>query len=142
MRTVLLLAAAVILASPAGAVTPAPSKPAAPEVKAPEGTDPKKTSTDPEYGYSLKKPVKVGGRDELEGPTAERTYLSTLRDEAGKPVAFERIGSFVGGADGNMLDGYKIRTSTGRRLTIYIDMYHPKNDPKQQLAPQGLFKAG
>lgn len=108
---------------------------------APAGIDPKLTSTDFEYGYTQKKPVKVGAKDELGGPNAERIYLSTLRDEAGKPIAFRRIGSLSGGSDGHILDNYEGQTSTGRKVSLYIDMYHPKNDPKKQLAPKGLFKA-
>jgi len=123
------------------AQTAAPSKPVTAKAKAPAGVDPKLTSTDADYGYSQKKPIKVGAKDEFAGPSAERAYLSTLRDEAGKPVTFERLGSFAAGPDGNVLDGYQIQTSTGRKVTLYIDMYHPKSDPKKQLAPKGLFKA-
>jgi hypothetical protein len=118
-----------------------PSQPATAETKPPPGVDAKLTSTDAEYGYSKEKPIKVGSRDEFGGPAAERAYFSTLRDEAGKPVTFNRIGSFGAGPDGNILDGYDVQTSTGRKLVLYIDMYHPKNDPKKQLAPKGLFKA-
>ena len=123
------------------AQTIAPSKPATAEAKAPAGVDPKLTSTDAEYGYLQKKPIKVGTKDEFGGPAAERAYFSTLRDEAGKPVTFERLGSFGAGAGGNVLDGYEVQTSTGRKVTLYIDMYHPKSEPKKQLAPKGLFKA-
>jgi hypothetical protein len=129
------------IASTSYAQTTAQSKPAATEAKAPAGVDSKLTSTDPDYGYSKKKPIKVGSKDEFGGPAAERAYLSTLRDEAGKPVTFERLGSFGGGPNGNLLDGYDVQTSTGRKVTLYIDMYHPKSDPKKQLAPKGLFKA-
>ena len=123
------------------AQTAAPSTPATAEPKPPTGVNPKLSSTDPEYGYSKKKPIKVGTKDEFGGPSAERAYLNTLRDEAGKPVTFERLGSFGAGPDGNVLDGYEVQTSTGRKLMLYIDMYHPKSDPEKQLAPKGLFKA-
>ena len=123
------------------AQTAAPVKPVATESKAPAGIDPKLTSKDADYGYSQKKPIKVGTKDEFGGPSAERAYLSTLRDEAGKPVTFERLGSFGAGPDGNVLDGYEVQTSTGRKVTLYIDMYHPKSDPRKQLAPKGLFNA-
>jgi hypothetical protein len=118
-----------------------PPEPAAEEVKVPEGVDPKMTSDDPDYGYSEEKPVKVGGRTITDGPKAEREYLEGLRDEAGKRVEFRRIGNFGPGPDGNLLDAYEVTTSTGRKLRIFIDMYHLKTDPKKQLAPHGLFKA-
>lgn len=124
----------------ANAQTSAPAKPTAAEAKPPAGVDPKQTSTDAEYGYSEKKPIKVGAKDEMGGPAAERAYLNTLRDEAGKPVKYARQGSVGAGPDGNVLDAYEVQTSTGRKLTLYIDMYHPKSDPKKQPAPKGLFK--
>lgn len=121
------------------AQTITPSKPAATQTP-PSGVDPKMTSDDAEYGYSQKKPIQVGS-DELSGPAAERAYLNTLRDEAGKPVSFARLGSFGASPDGHILDGYEVQTSTGRIVTLFIDMYHPKNDPLKQLAPKGFFKA-
>jgi hypothetical protein len=119
----------------------APDKPAAGEAKVPAGVDPKLTSEDADYGYSREKPIKVGSKDEFGGPKAERAYLDSLRDEAGKGVTYHRQGSVGAGPDGNILDLYEVKTSTGRTLGLYIDMYHPKNDPKKQLAPKGLFKA-
>src|SRR5690349_6584676 len=59
--------------------TAAPAKLGSAEAKAPAGVDPKQTSEDAEYGYSEKKPIKVGAKDELGGPAAERAYLNTLR---------------------------------------------------------------
>jgi hypothetical protein len=117
------------------AQTAASSKTATTEAKPPAGVDPKLTSTDPEYGYSDKKPIKVGSVPD------ERVYLSMLLDEAGKPVTFRRLGSFGAGPDGHILDGYEVQTSTGRTVTLFIDMYHSKSDPKKQLAPKGFFKA-
>ena len=143
MNTSIILAIALAFGSAAltNAETAAPTKSATAEAKPPAGVAPKLSSTDPEYGYSQKKPIKVGAKDEFGGPAAERAYLNTLRDEEGKPVIFKRLGSFGDGPDGNVLDGYEVQTSTGRKLTLYIDMYHPKSDPAKQLAPKGLFKA-
>jgi hypothetical protein len=143
MRTSITVALAFVLSfTPFGHTqTAAPSKPPTGETKPPAGVDPKLTSTDPDYGYTKEKPIKVGSREEFGGPTAERVYLSTLRDEAGMLIAFERAGSFGPGPDGNILDRYDVQTTTGRKLMLFIDMYHPKNDPKKQLAPKGLFKA-
>src|SRR5687767_3969017 len=118
MRTSIILAAIVALgsASVVHSQTSSPSKPVATQTKGPAGVDPKGTSEDPDYGYSQKKPIKVGSKDEFGGPAAERAYLSTLRDEAGKPVTFERLGSYGVGPYGNVLDGYEIQTSTGRKV--------------------------
>ena len=107
----------------------------------PAGVDPKLTSTDPDYGHSKTKPIMVGDKDDLKGPQAERDYLNTLRDEVGKPVRYQRIGSFGAGPDGHIIDGYNVETSTGKKLILYIDMYHAENDPAKQLAPAGLWKA-
>src|SRR5688572_16113526 len=104
-------------------------------VKPPAGVNPRLTSDDADYGHSKQKPIKVGSKDFAGGPAAERAYLDTLRDEAGKPVTYQRQGSVGAGPDGNVLDAYEVTTSTGRALTLYIDMYHPKSDPKKQPAP-------
>lgn len=109
--------------------------------QAPAGTDPKRVSTDPDYGYTMAKAIKVGYKDGQDGPRAEREYFSLLRDEKGRSVQFSRIGSFGGGPDGHILDGYTIVTSTGREVTLYIDMYHPECDPKKQPAPKGFWMA-
>lgn len=111
------------------------------ETNPPAGVDPAQTSTDPDYGYSKEKPVKVGDKDPLRGPRAERAYLDALRDEHGKPMQYERIGNFGAGPDGHIIDGYQLVTSTGKKLVIYMDMYHPENDPAKQPAPRGLWKA-
>ncbi len=113
---------------------------AAKEPAAPANADPTQTSSDPKYGHTTDNPVRVGSAEEYGGPAAERAYFRTLIDEKGEPVEFERKGSFGGGPDGNMLDGYMVKTSTGREYLIYIDMYHPKKDPNKQLAPKGLYK--
>ena len=136
----LVIALAVSSATITHGQTPAPSGvPAAPEQeKAPAGVDPLLSSADPEYGYSREKPIKVGAGGG--GVASERMYLSTLRDEAGKPVQFKRRGSFGVGPYGNVLDGYEVQTSTGRTVLLYIDMYHSDSDPVAQLAPKGLYK--
>jgi hypothetical protein len=97
-------------------------------------------SADPKYGYSKEKPIKVGSPAPYGGPSAERDYLNMLRDEAGKRITFERMGSIGAGPDGNIIDRYKVQTSTGREVFLYIDMYHPTNDPAQQPAPKGFSK--
>jgi len=117
-------------------------KPAAEaEVKVPRGVDPKLVSADPDYGYKKEKPIEVGGKEDEDGPEAEREYLSKLRDPEGKPVKFERLGSVGQAADGHILDLYQVITSEGKKVELYIDMYHSKNPPKKQPAPKGFFKA-
>jgi hypothetical protein len=37
--------------------------------QAPDGVDPKMTSDDKDYGYSEKKPIKVGSKEQFGGPT-------------------------------------------------------------------------
>ena len=102
--------------------------------------DPAMTSNDPEYGLTEKRPIQVGSKDEFGGPAAERAYLDGLRDEKGKPIKYERIGSAGTSAQGKPLDVYEVTTSTGTKVKLYLDMYHPNNSPEKQLAPKGLFK--
>lgn len=140
VRCILLaLALGVSSARSIDAQTAAPADGAKTEEKAPAGVDPKLSSDDPEYGYSREKPIKVGPRSL--GSAAQGTYLRTLRDEAGEPVKFKRVGSFGTGPYGNVLDGFEVTTSTGRKVLLYIDMYHEDSDPRKQPAPHGLFKA-
>jgi hypothetical protein len=120
----------------ARAESAAPTETKGAEAKIPDGVEPELTSTDPAFGYTKEKPIKVGSKDELGGPAAERSYLRSLRDEAGKPVTFERLGS-VGGLGGNILD-----TSKGRTLFLYIDMYHPGQALKQPASKGGFSKPG
>ena len=142
MNSSIVVAVTIALCSvvAARAESAAPTETKGAEAKIPEVVDPELTSTDPAFGYTKEKPIKVGSKDESGGPAAERSYLTSLRDEAGKPVTFERLGS-VGGPGGNILDNYQVRTSKGRTLFLYIDMYHPGQDPLKQPAPKGLFKA-
>jgi hypothetical protein len=108
--------------------------------KVPDGVDPKLTSDDADYGYSEKKPIKVGSKEEFGGPAAERAYLDGLRDEAGKAVKYKRLGSVGKSPEGNIMDLYVVTTSAGKEVKLYIDMYHPKNEPEKQPAPKGFYK--
>jgi hypothetical protein len=103
--------------------------------------DPKLTSTDADYGYATKSPIKVGSREDLGGPRASRAYLDSLRDENGEPVQYRRVGSVGGSPDGNVLDLYEVTTAAGKTLKLYVDMYHPRNEPADQPAPKGLYKS-
>jgi hypothetical protein len=102
--------------------------------------DPAMTSDDPDYGFTEKKPTKVGSKEEFAGPAAERAYLNELRDEKGKLISYKRVGSVGKSAEGNPLDLYEVTTSTGKQVKLYLDMYHPQNAPAKQLAPKGFTK--
>jgi len=54
----------------------------------------------------------------------ERAYLDRLRYLDGAKPAFTRAGSYGGGPDGHILDGYKVKCPGGKEITIFMDMYH------------------
>ena len=110
---------------------------AAPNV--PPGIDPAQTSDDPSYGYTPGNPVRVGFEDEFSGPAASQVYLRHLRDAKFGRFEFERVGSFGGNPDEHLVDKYILRSSTGEKFEIFIDMYHPECTPLRQLAPKGMY---
>ena len=97
-------------------------------------------STDPEYGYTKEKPVKLGPMGQMLGPSASRHYLKALRTKNGRAFEFRRNGSVGEGADGHVIDHYFLTSRPGEDIGIYIDMYHPENDPDFQAAPVGMTK--
>ena len=105
----------------------------------PDGIDPKQTSDDPTYGYSAKKPIKVGGPKGFSGPSSEQLYLRHLRDSQYRPFRFERLGSFGGNPDNHIVDGYELTDQDGKTITIYIDMYHEDIHPFHVKAPKGMY---
>jgi len=105
----------------------------------PDGIDAAQTSTDATYGYTKDYPIKVGMKDEYSGPAASQVYLRHLRDKHYKPLKFRRLASTGGGPDDHMLDIYELTSSTGEKITVYVDMYHPENTPLSQKAPVGLY---
>jgi rRNA maturation protein Nop10 len=131
-------------------VPPQPSVPAPPveparkaekpaRQKYPEGIDPKQTSDDPTYAYTIENPVKVGGPKGASGPQSERLYLDHLRDSNFRPLKYNRAGSFGTTLDNHIVDGYKLISEDGKEYFIYMDMYHPEIHPLQQKAPKGLY---
>ncbi len=110
------------------------------DAKHPAGVDLKLMSDDASYGYTEKNPIKVGSKEEYGGPQAERDYLESLLDTAGKPLKFRRLGSGGASAEGKPLDIYEITLSDGGKFQLWIDMYQPKNKPDKQPAPLGLYK--
>lgn len=120
----------------------APSPPPPKEVNGvPDGVDPTMTSRDPLFGLTREKPVRVGSRDELGGPKAQREYFESLRDGSGHPVEFRRVGNAGPGPHGSIVDIYEVKTRDGETTRVYIDMYHPDHAPANQPAPAGFFKA-
>lgn len=109
------------------------------EKRFPEGIDPKQTSDDPTYGYTLENPVKVGGPKGYSGPQSERLYLEHLRDSNFNPLKFRRAGSFGMTTDNHIVDGYELISEDGKKYFIYMDMYHPEIHPLQVKAPKGLY---
>ena len=105
-------------------------------VEYPEGIDPQQTSDDPTYGYSRENPIMLGSQDEFGGPAAERLYLSHLRDSKFRRMRFKRLGSYGGGSDDHIIDGYELTTQDGQSMTIFIDMYHSNVHPFQVKVPR------
>jgi tetratricopeptide (TPR) repeat protein len=91
-----------------------------------------KTADNDKYGFTSEKPIKVGtGPDG--GPANQRAYMNLLRDQQGKPIKYERLGSccdyksengFLGLA---MLDKYEItylnEKGKEKKPVIYISFY-------------------
>lgn len=97
-------------------------------------------SKDPTYGYSDQNPIRVGPQGDDSRPKAERQYLYTLLDSAGKAITYKRL--FSGGKDPKrqILDCYEVQTSTGEKVRLWISMYEDGNKPEDQPAPVGFYK--
>jgi hypothetical protein len=105
----------------------------------PDGIDPRQTSEDPTYAYSIENPVKVGGPQGYRGPQSQRLYLEHLRDPKFRPLTYLRVGSFGQTGDGHIVDGYELVSQEGVKYLIYMDMYHPEIHPLDVKAPKGLY---
>lgn len=96
-------------------------------------------SVDSAYGFTEKKPIKVGGGEG--GPANERKYLNSLIGPNGETVTYSRIGSCCSfntknsPFGGGMLDKYAV-TYKGKKDTVvlYLNMY----DKGKLLAPVGF----
>lgn len=100
-------------------------------------------SQDPEYGYSEKKPVEVGGVDKRDGPLNERRFLNALMGPNGEAVSYQRAGSCCPTKSNNdpfgfgmvMLDKYRVTwEGSTDTVSIYINMY----DSGVLKAPKGF----
>jgi hypothetical protein len=85
-------------------------------------------STDAEYGSS-KKPIKVGGVADSEGPLNERRFLNALAGPNGEEITYDRQGSCCpfdtpNSSFGGMLDVYIITwKGQDKPMKLYINMY-------------------
>jgi len=143
MKNFFRAAVAALVAFQFTAIAAEESKPLPPiDKKAdhPAGVNLKLLSEDATYGYSDLNAIKVGSKDEFGGPAAERAYLELLLDASGKPVTFKRLFSGGKSPDGKPLDCYEVTLSDGKTVRLWINMYHPKNDPEKQPAPVGFYK--
>lgn len=86
-----------------------------------------------DYGLSVDNPIEVVSIQ------TEYTYLSLLLTEDGKPITYERIGSFTHSDGETNIDGYDIykKSMLGKKkiATIYISGYGNENSMK---APKGF----
>ena len=97
-------------------------------------------STDPDYGFSPKKPVEVGS--EGSGPKNELRYLNALSGPNGEVLSYFRKGSCCPiksdqALIGNhvLIDNYRLTwEGSGDTVSIYINMY----DSGELKAPKGF----
>jgi hypothetical protein len=100
-----------------------------------------KAATDPEYGFTQAKPVKVGHDGFQKGVQHTYAFLNALAGPNGEKLAYRRAGACcpfetkngaVGG--GGLLDVYLITWEGGKELRLYVNVY----DPGDILIPVGL----
>lgn len=89
-------------------------------------------ATDPDYGHTPAKPIRLGGGTPLENVRLFRRVLASLGGPQGQPVEFERMGpccGFVTGDDRHplgLLDQVRILPDGGLpAITLYFDIYTP-----------------
>ena len=94
-------------------------------------------SEDPDYAYSPKAPVQVGG-GAMYLASRERRFLDALRGPAGGVITYRRLGTREADPpDGRtLLDRYEVNyEGLEKPLVIYLDGYHFDDELK---APRGL----
>ncbi|WP_203583477.1 hypothetical protein [Paludibacter sp. 221] len=98
-------------------------------------------STDKNYGFSEKKPIKVGGVDRQEGPWNERRFLNALAGPNGEEISYYRLGSCCPVKSKNGLNGigaldiYRVTWDGSKdTVSLYINMY----DYEELKAPVGF----
>lgn len=87
-------------------------------------------SDNSKYGYSEKFPIKVGGVNELNGPSNQHRFLASLAGPNGEEIRFHRRGSCCpypskNGFDGvGLLDVYEVTYEGLKKpILLYITMY-------------------
>ena len=89
----------------------------------------KEYTTDKAYGYTVEKPIMVGGGSE--GPKNERRFLNALTGPKGEQISYQRLGSCCSFytkngtfGDAGLLDKYEITyEGLGTPIILYINMY-------------------
>ncbi|VAW58608.1 hypothetical protein MNBD_GAMMA11-1515 [hydrothermal vent metagenome] len=96
-------------------------------------------STDPDYGYDMKKPVEVGGIAEKKGHKNQYTYLRQLAGPNGESLSFHRKGLCCifktdnGHRGLGFLDIWEIKiTASDKTKKIYLNSYN-YDTPKSPL---------
>jgi len=91
-------------------------------------------SSDPNYGFSLEAPIRVGNTNLYDGAAREEAYLQTLRGPNGESVRYERLDALML-ADQSILDVYQVSyDGLDNPVTLYLDMY----SYEMLLLPQGF----
>lgn len=118
----------------AGGAAQAVQVPPRPPVERP----PCPVSDDGTFGFSLEKPIRVGGGAAYVADR-ERRYLLGLRGPAGETLTFQRSGSTRSPKLAAPVDVYQIRyDGLTDPITLYVDAYHYE-EPK---APRGFTCVG
>lgn len=104
-------------------------------------TNRKLITSDKTYGVTKENPVLVGSSKKNAQVFAEEEYLEKLLDSKGEYVRYQRLGPSGKAEDGHDLILYQISGSDGSEIRLYIDSNHPENDPDQQPAPVGFWRA-
>ena len=94
--------------------------------------------TPPSLGYSLARPIPVGG-GLMFGPFNQECFLASLRDRDGLPIRFTHLGSVHPSKDRPPVDLYNLVRADGTTLHLFLDMYAPCTD----MPPDGFtFASG
>jgi hypothetical protein len=108
-----------------------------------------KVSDDSDYGYSIEKPIQIGGFLEGHGNHWSSQYFRSLLGPNGEATTFERIKSCCAfklndpkysteGIKVGYLDAYKVTIEGAEPVTIYVSLYAEE----QIFAPKGFTTRG
>jgi hypothetical protein len=95
------------------------------------GADTCPASTDPTYGVTQERPVRIGG-GQFGGRARARAYLEALRGTQGQISSYRHVGPVQTG--GSSLEEYELSTLGAAPISIYIDAY----SYSQPQVPAGL----